>query len=324
MASDRTAPPPKAREEEHAHGSTGRALALGLVLTLGFAGVEVAFGVISGSLALVADAGHMLVDSAGLLLALAATLVARRPRDLRRTFGYARAEVLVVPVHVSLMLFIAGYIVYEAVVRIGNEPEIEGIPVLAVGAVGLAINFVTLRLLRGHSHDNLNARGAMFEVMADMLGSVGVMVSAVVLLTTGWAGIDVFVSLFIGALVVPRAVSLLRHAIAILLEGAPPGTDLDAITSDVSSVPGVTGVHDLHIWALAPSFVSMSAHIEVARMDGCEQVLTDISNVLRERHGIDHMTLQPETQELHESMDCCSYPDSIASPEHSHAGVGNR
>jgi cobalt-zinc-cadmium efflux system protein len=152
------------------HRSPGRALAIGLALTLAFAVVEVAAGVLSGSLALVADAGHMLVDSAGLVLALAATLIARRPRDLRRTYGYARVEVLVVPVHVMLMLMIAGYIVYEAIRRIGGEPEIQGVPVLVVGLIGLGINIVTFRLLHGHSHDNLNARGAMFEVMADMLG----------------------------------------------------------------------------------------------------------------------------------------------------------
>lgn len=298
--------------------STGAALALGLTLTLSFAGVEVVFGLWSGSLALVADAGHMLVDSAGLVLALAATLIARRPRDLSRTYGYARAEVLVVPVHVLLMTFIAGYIVYEAITRIGTDPEIEGVTVLVVGALGLGINFITLRLLRGHSHDNLNARGAMFEVFADMLGSVGVMISAVVLLATGWTGIDIIVSLVIGALVVPRAISLLRQALTILLEGAPAGTDLQAITADVMAVPGVDAVHDLHIWALAPSFVSMSAHIEVATMDGCDKVIAAAAQILRDRHGIDHVTLQPETPELHEATGCCEYPDSTPASGHTH------
>ena len=302
--------------------STRTALAAGLALTLSFAAVEVVAGIASGSLALVADAGHMLVDSAGLVLALVAALIARRPRDLRRTYGYGRAEVLVVPLHVLLMVGIAAYIVYEAVNRIGGEPEIQGLPVLAVGIVGLAINFITLRLLRGHSHDNLNARGAMFEVMADMLGSVGVIISAVVLLTTGWTGVDIIISLAIGALVVPRAVSLLRISLSILLESTPPGTNLTAITSDVTAVPGVLAVHDLHIWALAPSFVSMSAHIEVDRMEGCETVLTDISRLMRDKHEISHVTLQPETASLHEAIECCLYPDSQTGDSHKHHEIG--
>ncbi len=309
----------------HAHeekGSPGKALAIGLGLTFSFALVEVAAGLISGSLALVADAGHMLVDSAGLVLALVATLIARRPKDLRRTYGYARAEVLVVPVHVLLMLLIAGYIVYEAVSRIGDQPEIDGIPVLAVGVVGLAINFVTLRLLQGHSHDNLNAKGAMFEVMADMLGSVGVILAATVLLVTGWSGVDVIVSLVIGALVVPRAFALLRHALAILIEGTPPGVRPDEIARDIESVPGVLAVHDLHVWALAPSFVALSAHLEVKEMVGCETTLTEVTRVLKASHNISHITLQPETRELHEAIDCCLSPDSVADASHLHTSAG--
>lgn len=209
-------------------GHPGRALGFGLALTLGFAAVEVGAGLISGSLALVSDAAHMVVDSAGLLLALLAALVARRSPDLQRTYGYARVEVLVVPLHVLLMLGVAGYIVYEAIGRLNGSPQIEGWPVLAVGAVGLAINLVVMRLLSTHSHSNLNARGAMFEVMADALGSVGVMVSAVVLLTTGWTPIDVIISLAIAALVVPRAISLLRQAVSILLEATPPGWTREA------------------------------------------------------------------------------------------------
>lgn len=312
-------------EEGHIHNektSPGRALALGLGLTLTFAFVEVGAGLWSGSLALVADAGHMLVDSAGLVLALVATMIARRPRDLRRTYGYARAEVLVVPVHVLLMLFIAGYIVYEAMSRIGSEPDIEGAPVLLVGFVGLGINVLTLRLLHGHSHNNLNARGAMFEVMADMLGSVGVIVAATVLLVTGWSGVDVIVSLIIGALVVPRALALLRQALAILLEGTPSGVKPEQISADIEGVAGVRAVHDLHVWALAPSFISLSAHVEVERMEGCEIILTDVTRLLKDRHQISHITLQPETRELHEAIDCCLYPDFLPDASHQHASVG--
>jgi cobalt-zinc-cadmium efflux system protein len=288
----------------------GRALAIGLGLTLSFAGVEAIAGILSGSLALVSDAAHMLVDSAGLLLALLAALVARRPSDLRRTYGYARVEVLVVPLHVILMLAVAGYIVYEALSRIGGEPEIAAGPVLVVGVIGLAINLVVMKLLSTHSHTNLNARGAMFEVMADALGSVGVMVSAVVLLTTGWTPIDIVVSLAIAALVVPRALSLLRHALSILLEATPAGFDQTAMERDVLQVAGVRALHDVHVWSLAPSFIAMSAHVELDRMEDCARPLAEISGLLRTKWGVTHVTLQPETQELHDAIECCDFPDT--------------
>lgn len=291
-----------------------RALAFGLVLTLGFAAIEVAAGLLSGSLALISDAAHMVVDSAGLLLALLATLVARRPSDLRRTYGYARVEVLVVPLHVLLMLGVAAYIVYEALNRLNGSPEIEGWPVFVVGGIGLAINLVVMRLLSAHSHANLNARGAMFEVMADALGSVGVMVSAVVLITTGWGPIDVLVSIAIAALVVPRAISLLRHAVSILLEATPAGFDPELMEADVASVASVVAVHDVHVWSLAPSFVAMSAHVELERMDGCEKPLAEITALLRTQWGVSHVTLQPETRELHDAIECCDLPDAGAEP----------
>ncbi|MCA9822953.1 MAG: cation transporter [Dehalococcoidia bacterium] len=302
--------------EDHRAGVT-KALGIGLALTLAFAAFEVAAGVWSGSLALVSDAGHMLVDSAGLLLALAAAAVARKPADLRRSFGYARAEVLVVPVHVVLMLGIAGYIVWEAFARAGEDLEISAGPVLLVGIAGLGVNAFVFRLLHGHSKHNLNARGAMFEVAADALGSVGVIVSALVILATGWMTVDIVVSLVIAALVLPRAWLLLRQAILILLEGAPAEVELAEIERDARAIPGVLGLHDLHIWSLAPSFVSLSAHVEVESMTESERAIGLLSVMLRERHGISHVTLQPETQELHEAVQCCDYPD-MAALDHLH------
>ncbi len=297
----------------------GRALAFGLALTLSFAAVEVVLGVWSGSLALISDAGHMLVDSTGLLLALVATLFARRPSDPRRTYGYSRVEVLVVPLHVVLMLGLAGFIVYEAIGRLGHQPEISAAPVLAAGVVGLGINALVYRLLHSHAHDNLNARGAMFEVLADTLASVGVIVSAVVIMTTGWARVDLLVSLLIAALVAPRAIALLRHAVGILLEGAPPGLDVDALERDARAIEGVLSIHDLHAWSLTPSFTALSAHVEVDRMEGCERPIVALSAMLRERYGITHVTLQPETRQLHEAIECCSYPDAIPGLEREHA-----
>jgi cobalt-zinc-cadmium efflux system protein len=260
----------------------------------------------------------MLVDSAGLVLALGATALARRPPDLRRSYGYARVEVLVVPLHVLFMLGLMAYIVYEAVSRLGEHREIAALPVLFVGVLGLVVNALVFRLLHHHSEQNLNVRGALFEVTADALGSAGLIVSAVVILATGWTPVDVIVSLVIAALVVPRALALLRRALGILLEGAPSHLRLDEIEADARQVPGVLALHDLHVWSLAPSFVALSAHVEVESMAGCEDQIAALSTMLRERHEITHVTLQPETRALHELVQCCDYPDSTEELGHLH------
>ncbi len=319
FSSNVASPTVRLRDNHDSGGGPGKALAIGLGVTLAFAVLEVVAGVWSGSLALVSDAGHMLVDSAGLVLALAATLIARRGADLRRTYGYARVEVLVVPLHVLFMVLLAVYIVYEGVGRVGDNPEIAGWPVLAVGAVGLGLNLAVFRLLHGHSHSNLNARSASLEVMADAMGSIGVIISAVLLLVFGWGWADLVISLLIGLLVVPRALMLLRQSVAILLEGTPPGVDVAAIERDAGAVPGVLAIHDLHVWSLAPSFMSLSAHVEVPTMTGCGRVLADLSVLLRDRYGISHVTLQPETHELHTEIDCCLYPDAPQLEGHRHS-----
>jgi cobalt-zinc-cadmium efflux system protein len=295
-----------------------RALVAGLALTLAFAAIEVVAGILSGSLALIADAGHMLVDSAGLLLALAATAIARRGADSRRTYGYARAEVLAVPVHVMLMLGLAAYIVYESFQRFGDDHSIEGWVPLVVGAIGLGINLFVLKLLHPHSHGNLNARGAMYEVAADTLGSIGVIVSAVVIIATGWYAVDIVISLAIGALIIPRAVVLLRQAVRILLEGAPPGVDVEQLTREAHAVPGVVALHDVHVWSIASGFTALSAHVEVETMADAERVVALLSALFRERHGISHVTLQAETHALHLAVECCEFPDAIVAPDHVH------
>lgn len=295
---------------DNRHAGPGRALGVALLLTIGFAAVEAAVGTVVGSLALVSDAGHMLVDSAGLTLALAATAVARLPADTRRSYGYARAEVLVVPLHVLLMFGIAGFIVYEAVGRIGKPVEVLAWPVVVVGLAGLAVNLLVVRLLLVHGERNLNARGALLEVVADTLGSVGVVVAGAVVLATGWTPIDLVVSIGIAGLVLPRGATLLRQAVDILLEGAPRHVSLRSIEEDARSVDGVLALHDLHVWSLAPHFVALSAHVEVPTMEGCERVIAELAALLRDRHGIDHVTLQPETRELHAAVECCALPDA--------------
>lgn len=287
-----------------------RALFAGLLITLVFMAVELTTGLWAGSLALVSDAGHMLTDSAGLLLAAAAASFARRPADARRTYGYARLEVLAVPVHVTLLLGIAGYIVVEAVLRFGDTPSIDTGPVLVVGAIGLAVNLVVIRLLSRHAGKSLNARAASLEAAADALGSVLVIVSATAIAFGAWRGLDVVAALAIAAAIIPRAIHLLRQAAGILLEGAPAGLDPATIISASREVEGVIDLHDVHVWSIAPSFPALSAHVELADFARTEHILTDLASLLRQRFGVGHVTLQPETPLLHEAMQCCLSPDA--------------
>ena len=283
---------------------------VGLVLTLLVAGLEAVTGVLTGSLALVSDAGHALTDSAGLLLALAAATLGRRPADSRRTYGYARLEVLAVPVHVTLLLGIAGYIAFEAIRRIGDAHSIDAGPAIVVAAVGLAVNVLVVRMLHTHAHDNLNARAARLEASADAVGSVAVLGSSIAIALGAWSGIDVLVALAIAAFIVPRAVQLLRQSADILLESAPAGLDPGEIVAASNDVPGIIALHDVHVWSIAPRFPALSAHVEVRDVASTEQVLTDLATLLRQRFGIMHVTLQPETPALHEAMECCLSPDA--------------
>jgi len=305
--------------ERHEHESPLRALALGLALSLLFVLIEAITGVLSGSLALVSDAGHTLVDSAGLLLALAAATLARRPADARRTYGYARFEVLAVPVHVALLLVIAGYILFESFSRLGDPHDIDTGPVILVGFAGLLVNLLVVRILHAHSHDNLNVRSARLEAAADALSSVGVIVSAVAIHFGAWSGLDVLVALAIAGFILPRGFVLFRQAADILLESTPAGIDLDEVVREGSRVEGVMALHDVHVWSIGPRFPALSAHVELNDVSCTEHVLTDLTALFRDRFGIRHVTLQPETRELHAAIECCLRPDAEYSvPSHVH------
>lgn len=313
-------------DRPHRESSPRNALILGLGLTLVFVATEAVTGYLAGSLALVSDAGHSLTDSAGLLLALAAATLGRRAPDDRRTYGYARFEVLAVPIHVTLLLGIAVYIVWESVQRIGQPHEIETLPVLLVGAAGLAVNLLVVRLLHTHAHDNLNARAARLEAASDAAGSVLVVASTAFIALGGWAGVDALVALVIAAFILPRAWALLRQAGEILLESAPAGLEPTAIVEASRDVEGVLAMHDVHVWSIAPHFPALSAHVELADVACTEHILTDLATMLRERFGIGHVTLQPETPALHEAMECCLSPDAglmhPAAHRHGSAPVG--
>lgn len=305
---------------EHEHESPRRALVIGLVLSLAFVVIEAVTGLLANSLALVSDAGHALTDSAGLLLALAAESLGRRPADARRTYGYARFEVLAVPVHVTLLAGIAAYILYESFSRLGNPHTVDTGPVIVVGLAGLAVNLLVVRLLHSHSHDNLNARAARLEATADAVSSVGVVLSAIAIAFGAWEGLDVLVALAIAAFILPRAWVLLRHAGEILLESAPRGLDIEEVVREAERIEGVVALHDVHVWAIGPRFPALSAHVELRDVSCTPHVLTDLTTLFRERFGIHHVTLQPETQELHEAIECCLSPDAalLSTREHAH------
>jgi len=286
---------------DHAHGAgvqhRGK-LAVVLALTLGVLVVQVVVGLLTGSLALLADAGHMLSDSVGLALALAAIAVAQRPGGPRNTYGIHRTEVLAAGVNGLILLAICAVIVVQAVRRLDDPPSIEPGWVLAAGAVGLLVNVIGLLVLRSGAKESLNVRGAYLEVLGDALGSVAVIASAVVIWTTGWQLADPVASLVIAVLVVPRAVSLLRDVVEVLLESSPRDVDLDAVRGHILSVEGVVDVHDLHVWTITSGMPVMSAHVvvdsTVTGMDDAHHVLDHLCSCLSQHFDVAHSTFQIE------------------------------
>lgn len=269
-----------------------------LGLTLVVLVVQAVVGLLTGSLALLADAGHMLSDSFGLVLALVAIAVAQRRGGPRQTYGVHRTEVLAAGLNGLILLGICAVIAFNAVRRLDDPPTIDGGWVLAAGAVGLAVNIIGLLVLRSGARENLNVRGAYLEVLGDALGSVAVIVSALVILTTGWAHADPVASLVIAALVIPRAVSLLRDVVEVLLESSPAGVDLDELRGHILGVDGVVGVHDLHVWTITSGMPVMSAHVvvddSVSAMRDAHEVLDRLGECLSDHFDVAHSTFQVE------------------------------
>ena len=275
-------------------------LAIVLALSLVVLAVEAVVAWITGSLALLADAGHVLGDSAGIVMALAAISAAQRGGrpGSRRTFGYHRTEVIAAGLNGLVLLVLAGWIVVSAIRRLGDAPEVEGGLVLAAGALGLVINIIGLLLLRSGAEESLNVRGAYLEVLGDALGSVAVLVSATVILTTGWNAADPVASLVIAAMILPRAISLLREVAEVLLEGTPRDVDLEELRSHILSTEGVIDVHDLHVWTITSGMPVMSAHVvvddTVSRMGEAHAVLDRLRECLTEHFDVEHSTFQIE------------------------------
>jgi len=273
-----------------------------LVWSLGLVGsffvVELVAGLLTGSIALVSDAGHMLTDAAGLMMALAAIQIAARPsRATHRTFGLYRLEILAALANAVALLALAGYVLVEGIRRFGEPRDIAGGPMLAVATAGLAVNLIAFALLRPGAKENLNVRGAYLEVVADTAGSAGVIIAGIVILTTGWPYVDPIAGLAIGALIVPRAVRLASQTLRILVQAAPPHLDLDAVHADLAALPAVVNVHDLHVWTLTSGMDVASAHLMVASDADMHGVLDGARDLLRARYRVVHATLQVEPED---------------------------
>jgi cation diffusion facilitator family transporter len=275
-----------------------RRLAVVLGLTLAVLIAEAVGAALTGSLALLADAGHMATDAAGIALALGAVTLAQRAPGGRRTFGWQRLEILAAVANGLLLVAVAGFVLLHAVRRIGNPPQVDAGPMLVIAAVGLAVNLVGLAVLHQGRTTSLNVRGAYLEVLADALGSVAVVAAALVIAGTGWTPADTVASLVIGCLVLPRAWHLLREALDVLLEAAPRGVDLAEVRSHMLGVEGVVGVHDLHAWTITSGLPVLSAHVVVtdeALVAGHGgRVLDALCACLGEHFDMAHCTFQLE------------------------------
>ncbi|MBC2865478.1 cation diffusion facilitator family transporter [Streptomyces mexicanus] len=289
----------------HAHGAGGTAAAahrgtlrVALAITLTVMVVEIAGGVLADSLALVADAAHMATDALGLGMALLAIHFANRPPTRNRTFGYARAEILAALANCLLLLGVGGYVLYEAIERFLTPAGTDGGLMIWFGLFGLVANSVSLSLLMRGQKESLNVRGAFLEVASDALGSLAVMISAAVILLTGWQAADPVASLAIALLIVPRTVKLLRETLDVLLEAAPKNVDMAEVRAHILALDGVEDVHDLHAWTITSGLPVLSAHVvvssEVLSAVGHEKLLHELQGCLGDHFDVEHCTFQLE------------------------------
>jgi len=275
-----------------AAAATVRVLWTAFALTAGFAVVEAVGGWLAGSLALISDAGHMVTDAASFVVALIAAAVARRPPSERASYGYARAEVLSAFVNALAMLGLVVWIAVEAVQRLLAPVPVAGPAVMAVAAAGLVVNLLVAWLLARHGR-GINARGALLHVVGDLLGSVAALVAGAVIYFTGWMPIDPILSLAVALLILRSTLALLRQSTGVLMEGVPTHLSYDAIGRTLAGIPGVTGVHDLHVWHMGAERVALSAHVTLAEGSAWPRVLATAQRLLARDFRIGHVTLQP-------------------------------
>jgi cobalt-zinc-cadmium efflux system protein len=284
---------------DHAPGSAAAAdrgrLALVFALTAAVFVVELWGGLAANSLALLADAGHLFTDVAGIGLSLLAIWFAGRPASEGRSFGYLRLEILAAVANAALLFGIAGYVLYEAWQRLSQAPQVRSDLMLAVAALGLVVNAISISALREAQHKSLNMRGAYLEVMGDLAGSAAVLVAGLIILVTGWTPADAVASIAVGVLILPRTWSLLRQAIDVLLEATPRGMDMAAVRSHILDAAGVVDVHDLHAWTITSGMNVVSAHVVIAPQADPPAVLDELCRCLSGDFDIEHSTFQLES-----------------------------
>lgn len=291
---------------DHRHGSrlVGRGVEAGrlkwvLALTAAFMVAEVVGGLVAGSLALLADAGHMLTDVGALGLSLFAMHMAQRPANTEKTYGYVRLEILAALMNGAALVVITGLIVHEAWDRLQAPTPVRAGVMLLVAVVGLAVNAMGTFLLHGHAHGNLNLRGAYLHVLSDLLGSVGAIAAGVVILLTGWTSADPIVSLIIAILILLSAWKLVREATEVLLEAAPANVDVSEVVEELTSIRGLDQVHDVHVWTLTSGFIALSGHGVIDSPADHMRVLEEVQDRMRAR-GIGHVTFQLELRPLYQ------------------------
>jgi cobalt-zinc-cadmium efflux system protein len=301
-------------DHSHSHGisATGtgkhrKRLIAVLSITLALVLIQVIGAVISGSLALLADAGHMLSDAAGVFIALLAAWIATRPASDQRTYGYQRAEVLAALANALVLIVISVVIFTEAIRRIGSAPDVQTDVMFWAAVLGAVANLVSLLILRGAQKESLNVRGAYLEVLGDLLGSFAVIIAAVVIMVTGFQTADTIASMLIAVMILPRAWHLLRDVVDVLLEATPKGVEVQMIREHILSVEGVVSVHDIHIWTITSGVPVFSAHVvvedDVLSARGADQVLDKLGTCLGSHFDTEHCTfqLEPESHSEHES-----------------------
>ena len=270
-----------------------KALGIALAMTLLFALIEVVTGFMSNSLALISDAGHMVTDAAALGLALLAQLIAKRPPSSRHSFGFVRAEALAAFVNSLAMLALVAWIVWEAVQRLTHPEPVQGGVVLVVAAIGAAINLIVAYVLSRDSQ-SINTRAALVNVMGDLLGSIAAIAAGGIIYFTNWVRIDPILSIFVSLLILKSTWGILRESYHFLMEGVPHGIDYLQVGADLAEVEGVLSVHDLHVWDMSPGHPALIGHLEIRNLVEWPDVLRRVREMLLEKHGIDHVTLQPE------------------------------
>ncbi|MGH7796263.1 MAG: cation diffusion facilitator family transporter [Candidatus Binatia bacterium] len=290
-------------ENISAAGQNRRALLITFTLTFGYFIVEVVGGVLTNSLALLADAAHMLTDVFGLGLALFATWIAQKPATPDKTYGYYRFEILAALANAVVLFFISFYILYEAYYRFQSPPKVASLPMILIAVVGLGVNLAGIWILQSGANESLNVQGAFLEVVSDALGSVGVIIAGIIMLATGWYYADTIFSVAIGLFILPRTWKLLTQAVNVLLEGTPAHINVATVEAAMLKVDGVEKLHDLHVWTITSGIEALSTHVVLAEncdpTDG-DRVLEALAVLLKEKFGIDHSTIQIEKSSRHE------------------------